>query len=316
MYNIGVIGCGMVGSALVNGFKVESPDYCDVRIHDSKKSEIIIGKWKQKTESLEDVVKNSEFIFVCLPTPYVITDTEREEYVNAITGEKKEVEIEWGKIDLEIMDKGIEKIVENIISPEQVIIIKSTVIPGTTKNYSEKYPNVRFCFNPEFLREKDAYKDFLNPDMIIIGSEDNHTKLKVLSLYRNRFSEKVPLMTSNTKTAEMGKYMINAGLASVITFANEFKEVCDKEGIDYYEAINMVKADRRFSNAPLYVTSERGFGGKCLPKDMVALIGYAKQIGVDTPVLKAIWKKNLRIRTNRDWHEIPGARTEKKEKSF
>ncbi len=301
MPKLGFIGCGIVGSATLYGFLHNN--YCtrdDIRIYDKFKTEVDIRGFKKRTESLEDVVKNSRFIFVSLPTPYRVT--EREKINNT--------EVEWGEIDLSIMNENIEEIVKHIFDKEQVIIIRSTIVPGTTRGYSEKYKGIRFCFNPEFLREKTAYEDFLNPDRIVMGADDAHTKRIVEALYRNRFQD-APLFLTDTETAEMSKYMANITLATIIMLGNQMQDICNALGINYEEVKGIVKADHRLKNVPLDVTSVRGFGGKCFPKDLVAMIRRAEELGVNVDFLKSIWINNLRIRKTRDWHEIDGARTPK-----
>lgn len=300
MPKLGFVGCGVVGSATLFGFLYNN--YCskeEIRIYDKYKKEINIRGFRKNTESLEDVVKSSQFIFVCLPTPYKVTNREKID----------NVEVEWGEIDLSIIEENIDKIVNYYkVGSEQVIIIRSTVIPGTTKSYSEKYPGVRFCFNPEFLREKTAYEDFLNPDRIVIGADDEHTRLIVRALYANRFPE-VPLFLTDSKTAEMSKYMANITLATIIMLGNQMCDICNEFEINYEEVKKIVKADHRLENVPLDVTSVRGFGGKCFPKDLVAIIKRAEKSGINVDLLKSIWYNNLRIRKLRDWHDIPGART-------
>lgn len=304
-YKLGFIGCGIVGSSTLNSFRHNNfVKDTDIKIYDKNKREVNILGWEKKTESLEEVVKNSQYIFVSLPTPYRTTSTEKI----------GECEIEWGEIDLSYIDDNIEQIIKNIENDEQVVIIRSTVVPGTTKNYSKKYPKVRFGFVPEFLREKTAYKDGLNPDRIIIGADDEHTKLMIRSLYVNRFGEDNLFLTS-TESAEMVKYMANITLATITIVANQMYDICNALDLSYNEIKDMVKADHRLKFAPLDVSTEKGFGGKCFPKDLLAMIKKAEEIGVDVNFLKNVWVYNLKKRRIRDWHEIPGARTETRERS-
>lgn len=302
MYRIGIIGCGIVGKATANGFMDNG--FCNeknIRVYDKFKEEVNIKGIVKSTLALEDVVRNSRYIFVSLPTPYKITKIEN---INGL-------QIELGESDLSILNENIEKIVENIHNSEQVIIIRSTVPPGTTKNYSKKYSKIRFCFNPEFLREAHAYEDFLKPDRIVIGADDDHTRLMVADPYRNKFPN-VNLFLTNTEAAEMVKYMANITLATIITIGNQMFDICNKLELNYDEIKKMVVADSRLSKVPLDVTSERGFGGKCFPKDLVAMIGKAEELGVNVDFLKSIWTYNLGIRKNKDWHDIPWARTNSK----
>jgi len=117
----------------------------------------------------------------------------------------------------------------------------------------------------------------------------------------------VPILYTDPTTAEMVKYMANCFLATKVIFANEMADICMALGISYEEVKKMVVADRRIEDTHLDVTTSRGFGGKCLPKDLLALRALAKSKGVDVGILDTVWKKNLTIRRNRDWEEIPFA---------
>ena len=271
MSNIGIIGYGIVGKAVEYGFKAANR----VRSYDRYKD----------LDTLDSVVSSSQFIFVCLPTPY-----------------------KGDRIDLAIMDENIAAITPLTDGTDKVVVIKSSVVPGTTRSYAEKHPGTRFAFNPEFLTEANYLEDFVNPDRIIIGADKDHTRLMVADLYRDRFPT-IPMFLTDTTTAEMVKYMANCLLATKVIFANEMYDLCQALGIRYEEVRNMVVADRRIGPTHLDVTSVRGFGGKCLPKDIVALIGKFKEMGIDASLLEAIWNKNLRIRKIRDWEEIPFAKT-------
>lgn len=265
MASIGIIGYGVVGQALANGFK----DGHLIKFFD---------KYKECDEFRQ--VVNSDFVFICLPTPSTSTG-----------------------IDLSIMDEAMHQISE--LKPEGIIAIKSTIIPGTTKKYHKQYPHLRLCFNPEFLTEKNAFNDFINPDRIVIGAEDKSVLLAVEKLYKDRFPN-VGVYCCDSITAEMVKYMANGLLSAKIIFANEIFDICQKLGIDYETVKKMVMADPRVG-AHLDVTPTRGFGGKCFPKDIIALIGLCDELGVDARVIKAVWEKNLLIRKDHDWKRIPFA---------
>jgi UDPglucose 6-dehydrogenase len=101
--------------------------------------------------------------------------------------------------------------------------------------------------------------------------------------------------------------MANCFLATKVIFANEMFEVCEKLGIKYEEVKKMVVADKRILDGHLDITTLGGFGGKCFPKDLLALRAMAKEKGVDTKILDAVWSKNLKVRKIKDWEEIPFA---------
>jgi len=267
-HQIGIIGYGFVGRAVEYGFKDD-----DLFIYDKYKDLL----------SLDEVCQKSDFIFICVPTP---------------------MKADESGIDLAIVEEVCGEIAEKIKGTEKIIIIKSTVIPGTTQKLIEKYPEVNFCFNPEFLTEANYLEDFVKADRCVIGANSDLVSRSVVVLYKDRFPE-MPMFQTDPTSAEMVKYMSNTFLAVKVTFANQMYEICEKLGINYEEVKKMVVADHRIYDSHLDITSQRGFGGKCLPKDLVSLIGFAKQIGVDTKFLEETWQKNLEIRKVKDWEEIP-----------
>lgn len=124
----------------------------------------------------------------------------------------------------------------------------------------------------------------------------------------------MPVFQTDPTTAEMVKYMANCYFAMKVIFANEMFDICESLGIKYEEVKKLVSADHRIFDSHLDITTSRGFGGKCFPKDLLALRALAAKKGVDTSVLDTVWKKNLEIRKVRDWEEIPGAVTKVNEK--
>ncbi len=270
VYRIGIVGYGFVGQAVEYGFSNH-----EIHIYDKYKP----------FETLPQLVNNSDFIFVCLPTP--IKDDE-------------------SGIDLSIMDENIKALAKFTSGSDKIIIIKSTVVPGTTQAYAKKYPKSLFCFNPEFLREASFLQDFVNPDRIIIGSTNDHIFRRVSALYQ-AVLPLAPIYQTDPSTAEMVKYMANCFLATKVIFANEMYEISQAMGIKYEEVKKMVVADKRIVDGHLDISTLRGFGGKCFPKDLLALRALAKNQGVDTKILDAVWSKNLKIRKVKDWEEIPFA---------
>jgi UDP-glucose 6-dehydrogenase len=117
----------------------------------------------------------------------------------------------------------------------------------------------------------------------------------------------IPIFQTDTTTAEMVKYMANCFLATKVIFANEMYDICQKLGVKYEEVKQMVVADKRIKDTHLNITTVRGFGKKCFPKDLLALKALAKSHHVDTSLLDTVWKKNLKIRQVRDWEAIPFA---------
>ena len=280
MAKIGIIGWGVVGQAVGKGFE-------------TKGHQIFWYSRKPGPYSLNQVINKSEFIFLCLPTP-MFSD--------------------YSGIDLSIIDEVVSRIAPKISGTDKILIIKSTVIPGTTASYKKKYPKVYFAMNPEFLTEANALGDFLKPDRTVIGAFSQSVWGRLSSLYQDLYGANSKVFLTDPTTAEMVKYMSNALLATKVIFANEMYDLCSALGIKYEEVKDMVAVDPRIGPSHLSVTTIRGFGGKCFPKDMVALIGFAKDKKVDASLLKTVWEKNLRIRKIRDWEEISGAVNKKSKK--
>lgn len=280
MSAIGIIGYGYVGRSVEYGFV----DYDRQRGFEPKHRVLVYDKYKPK-DSLRDVLKHSEIIFACLPTPY----------------DEKHL-----RIDLAVFDEVMAQVCPPLAKQGKVMVIKSTVVPGTTRRYGGRYPDVPFAMNPEFLTEANYLQDFVNPDRIVIGADNDWVAQKVIDLYRTCFSA-ATIVRMSTVAAEIVKYQANILLASKVALANVFYDLCRAEKVNYEDVKKAIGLDPRIGKSHLDVTTERGFGGKCFPKDLGAIIGRCRELKVDCKVLEEIHAYNLRIRQVRDWHEIAGA---------
>ncbi len=176
-----------------------------------------------------------------------------------------------------------------------VVVMKSTVVPGTTDNLI--FPMIKditgsterfgLAMCPEFLREGAAMHDSLNPDRVVIGTRDDRT-FSVLKKLFDPLDSKI-LKTSPT-AAEMIKYTSNSLLATKISFANEISRICEDVGVDVYEIMEGVGLDFRIS--PNFLRAGVGFGGSCFPKDVSALRHIAKSRGLSTPILDGVMENN------------------------
>jgi len=163
-----------------------------------------------------------------------------------------------------------------------LVVVKSTVVPGTTQNFvlplleqhSGKHvgTDVGLAMNPEFLKEGVAIPDFLNPDRIVIGSTDSKSTATLKELYKV-FT--CPILVTNLSAAEMIKYASNTFLATKISFINEIGNLCKHLGIDTYQVADGMGLDRRIGRA--FLDSGIGYGGSCFPKDVNALLAWAKK---------------------------------------
>jgi len=200
-----------------------------------------------------------------------------------------------GGTDLSYIKSAAEGIGKALKEKEDyhVVIVKSTVIPGTTENVvgriiaevSGKIPDKDFglVMSPEFLREGKAIEDFFNPVRVIIGANDERAVDILKDLYKP-FNTRV--IITKPKVAELIKYASNAFLATKISFANEIGNLAKQLGIDVYEVMDGVGLDPRIGRA--FLNAGPGYGGSCLPKDLDALRDQASSLGVPTELLKAV----------------------------
>jgi len=266
-YNVGIIGGGFVGSAVAFGFGSSNSQDFNVRVYDIDPN--------KSTHSFEETVQESDFIFLCLPTP------SREDM----------------SIELSYIEQSMEEVSKLVDPFEQTIIIKSTVIPGTCRRLSQKY-GLNIVSNPEFLTERRAKWDFVNAAQIVIGSDEKDASVKVQNLYKKRFSSMKYLVTDST-TSEFIKYMLNCFFSVKISFMNEMYEIGDSFGVKWDDAVSGLVSDSRVGDSHVTVPGpdgKFGFGGHCFPKDLNAMIRFADRLGVDTKVLNASWEKNLQLR--------------------
>lgn len=202
-----------------------------------------------------------------------------------------------GSANLSYITAAVEAIADELAKSHAkypVIVVKSTVPPGTTKNLVEpiirrKNPDLSFgiCMNPEFLREGRAVEDFLHPDRIIVGSSDPKTIRIMHELYTGIAA---PIIDVDPTAAEMIKYTSNALLATKISFANEIGNLCKQLGVNVYEVMAGVGMDSRVS--PKFLNAGCGFGGSCFPKDVSALASIAREHGVTPTLLNAVLAVN------------------------
>lgn len=179
-----------------------------------------------------------------------------------------------------------------------IIALRSTVMPGTCdkiadilQKYSGKKRNVGFAVvdNPEFLRESTAVKDYYNPPLTLIGSDNKKAADKVAKLYEQLPAE---IIITEIKTAEIMKYINNTYHALKISFGNEIGNICSELGIDSHEVMNIFCKDKQLNISPYYFKPGFAYGGSCLPKDLKGLQTLAHDLYVDVPVIDSIDKTN------------------------
>jgi GDP-mannose 6-dehydrogenase len=194
-------------------------------------------------------------------------------------------------------------------SSRHVVVVRSTVPPGTTRNTiaarlaqaSGKRPGEGFgiAFNPEFLRAGSGIEDFNNPAKTIVGAFDQRTAEEVMALYEGTSG---PRIVTRIETAEFVKYVDNAWHALKVVFANEIGLIGKALGTDSRDVMSIFSQDRHLNISPAYLNPGFAFGGSCLPKDLRALIGLARKHGVSLPVLDHVTDSNrMLIERSVDW---------------
>jgi len=258
---IGILGNGFVGSSLAWGL---SPCH-EILVYDRNP--------ERSSHSLEDTVNESDVIFICVPTP---------------------PKPDWS-IDLSIIRGAVESIAN--IDKNKLIVIKSTVLPGTCRGLSKKF-GVNVASNPEFLTERRAKFDFINPAQILIGADREEDAEKLMEVYKARFKTMTYTVT-DTVTSELSKYMLNCFFSVKVSFANLFREICEKENGDWEKLQQAFVADARVTDSHIDVPGpdgKLGFGGHCFPKDLNALMAFAKKNNINTQLLDGAWEYNKEIR--------------------
>lgn len=253
-FKIGIIGVGMVGTPLKRWFEDEKGYYRgrDLFLYDTDP-----GK------GYFDDINRADIVFISVPSPRAPD----------------------GSADLSVVESAFSR-----ITGEKIVVLKSTVPPGTTESFQNKFPQHKILFNPEFLTEKQAWVDFIKPDRQIVGFTDQSIDAAhlVLSLLprapfmspwgRNTYK---PVKITATE-AEIIKYGGNIYFARKINFANALASLAEAHKADYDHVRLGMAADFRIGDSHIDVThgGYRGFGGYCFPKDLDALIVHLDAVGL------------------------------------
>lgn len=288
---ISIIGAGYVG--LVTGvcFAEMGHDVMCVDIDPEKVDKIKKGIAPIHEENLSEMLKRNQKR-ITATTDYSIALSQSDiTFICVGTPPRND-----GSINLSYIEE-VTRVIGQLIKKWHLVVIKSTVIPGTTgdviipllEKVSGKKEGKDFsvAMNPEFLREGKAIHDFQYPDRIVIGTRDKKSTDLLKKIYKGINS---PIITVSPTVAEMIKYTSNALLATKISFANEIGNVCKEVGIDVYEVMEAVGMDHRIS--PHFLQAGAGFGGSCFPKDVAALISFGSNKGLKMLLLDAVMNVN------------------------
>lgn len=209
-----------------------------------------------------DAVADAEFVYLCVPTPQGDDGSADLSYIEAAAAE-----------------------IAPLLAPDTVVINKSTVPVGSTRVVERALgrSDVFVVSNPEFLREGSAVHDFLHPDRVVIGADDQGAAIRVAGLYLGLAA---PLQVTDPASAETIKYASNAFLATKISFVNAIAAVCEAVGADVNDVVLGMGYDKRIGEA--FLRPGPGWGGSCFPKDSHALVRIAEDAGYDFGLLKGV----------------------------
>ena len=212
-------------------------------------------------------VAECEFAYLCVPTPPGPDGNPDLSYLRAAARE-----------------------IGPLLPADAVVVNKSTVPVGSTRLVEHELGrhDVAVVSNPEFLREGSAVHDFLNPDRVVIGAEDQAAAIRVAELYHD---VKAPLMVTDPVSAETVKYVSNAFLATKLSFVNAVAAVCEVVGADVGDVMLGMGYDKRIGET--FLRPGPGWGGSCFPKDVEALIRMAEDAGYDFTLLRGVQQVNL-----------------------
>ena len=274
MSEIAIVGTGYVGltagACLAHlGHRVVCYDIDEAKIDKLSKGEIPIveqgieilvkeGLEKKRLSFVTDpqkAISESEVVFLCVQTPQQAD----------------------GTTDISMVNLAVSQIVK-FLPPNSVLVNKSTVPVGSAQKVFEKLqrPDVEVVSNPEFLREGSAVDDFLNPERIIIGSENQAAAQKVAEIYKKI---EAPILITDPISAETIKYSANAFLVTKLSFINSIAAVCEGVGANIDAVIEGISYDSRIGDK--YMKPGPGWGGSCFPKDTKSLIHMAGKAGYD-----------------------------------
>jgi UDPglucose 6-dehydrogenase len=278
---IGVVGVGWVGLVTAACFaelghevwardivpeKIESLARGEVPIHEPGLADLVAQNATRLhfTTDMAEVLEHTRLLFVCVDTPPTYS----------------------GDADLSRVESVLDELGD---SGEHALVMKSTVPVGTGRSIQRRRPGTGYVSNPEFLKEGNAVADFMRPDRVVVGADEDSQEYadRVLALYA---PFEAPVVSTDVASAEMIKLASNAFLATKISFINEIANVSEELGADVQEVAYGMGLDARIG--PKFLQAGIGYGGSCFPKDVQALKQLAGNTGYHFQLLTAVIEVN------------------------
>jgi|TARA_B110000014_G_scaffold262382_1_gene256226 UDPglucose 6-dehydrogenase len=296
---IGIVGLGFVGLSLTSVLASKGYDVVGIDVDKEKCKKIINGIPPFFEPELEKVLKNGLEKKLIIKNDFSLINKCDLVFVTVGTPQNTN-----GSINLSIIKNAVTTIGKNLHKNKRkpIILVKSTVVPGTMKNVilpilekeSKKKAGKDFGLisNPEFLQESSAIKDTEFPHAIVLGGYNTEFMKKTKKFFA-KLHPNVPIIITNHQTAEMIKYANNSFLATKISFINQLSNICQKiPGANVDDIAKTIGLDPRIGR--LFLNAGPGYGGSCLPKDMKALINFARITGVKPTLLNAVEDVNTK----------------------
>jgi GDP-mannose 6-dehydrogenase len=292
VFGLGYVGCVSSGCLAKNGHRVVGVD-----VNKTKVDQINSGRATIIEKEIDSIIaeqRKAGNLEATTDSKYAISKTEISIIAVGTPSSDK------GHLNLEYIFKVAEQIGLALKDKKEfhTIAIRSTIMPGTcdkfagiVENYSSKKRNQDFGIvdNPEFLREGTAVKDYYNPPLTLVGSDNKNAAEKVAELYKQLPGE---IIITDLKVAELMKYINNSFHALKISFGNEIGNICSELQIDSHKVMDIFCRDKQLNISPYYFKPGFAYGGSCLPKDLKGLQTLAHDLYIDVPLINSIDKTN------------------------